>query len=439
MGGRLTYPRTMDPNSVTGVGPDTLVPLLLRYAARFHAAIPPGHHIASPLGAWVLLALVGTASMRGSDERTEIEEALGCDVAAAAAYASVLLTSPHPDVAAAAASWVDPSVATPALTDWRASLPAAVGTGPVPSQAVADAWTREHTLGLIKQFPLDLETEPPLFVLSTALATKVEWHEPLVVTGSFDLGGGPFADLVGHALRTPGIGTGHRAWIAPTDGHEDIGDVVVHAADAGNGLRVVSVVGVRAAPPQQVIATAGRIAAEVQPTARSLFDLELGTGPLWTITERRERVRGGLARQERVLDATLPSWSSRSVHELLGRPSLGFDGAVRAVARLLGLGGFRADAKQVAVARYHRDGFEAAAVSMMAVGASFVREAEVEAVIREAHLRFPHPYAVVAVAVDTRDPWGEPTSAGEAISPWAGLPVFSGWVAEVEEPDDQAI
>ena len=427
--------------SDTGVrhsGADALEPLLLRYAARFHAATRPGHHIASPLGAWVLLALVGTASTHGSDERAEIEDALGCDVAAAAAYASALLDSPHPDVAAAAASWVDPSISTRALTNWRASLAAAVETGPVPSQSVADAWTRGHTLGLIKAFPLDLETDPPLFVLSTALATKVEWHEPFVVTASSDLGDGPFADQVAHALLTPRIGTGHRAWIAPTDGHEDIGDVVVHAAEAGHGLRVLSVVGAGSAAAQRVIAAAGRIAAEAQPPARSLFDLELGTGPLWTITERRERVLGGLPRQEQILDATVPAWSARSVHTLLGTPSLGFDGAVRAVARLLGLGGFTAGAKQIAVARYHREGFEAAAVTAMAVGVSFVREADVEAVIREAHLRFPHPYAVVAVAVDTRDPWGDSTSAGETISPWAGLPVFSGWVAEVEEPDEEA-
>ena len=35
---------------------------MCRYAARLHAAIGPGHQVASPLGAWLLLALVGPAA-----------------------------------------------------------------------------------------------------------------------------------------------------------------------------------------------------------------------------------------------------------------------------------------------------------------------------------------------------------------------------------------
>ncbi len=39
------------------------------YAARLHAAIGPGHHAASPLGAWLLLALAAPAA-RGHDRAT---------------------------------------------------------------------------------------------------------------------------------------------------------------------------------------------------------------------------------------------------------------------------------------------------------------------------------------------------------------------------------
>jgi hypothetical protein len=44
---------------------------------------------------------------------------------------------------------------------------------------------------------------------------------------------------------------------------------------------------------------------------------------------------------------------------------------------------------------------------------------------RTAELRFPHPYAVVAV-VDDR---------GAESQAWQGIPVFSAWVAEIVEAD----
>jgi hypothetical protein len=46
-----------------------------------------------------------------------------------------------------------------------------------------------------------------------------------------------------------------------------------------------------------------------------------------------------------------------------------------------------------------------------------------DGLLREAELRFAHPYAVVAVAERGAD------------SPWHGVPVFSAWVTE---PDDVA-
>jgi hypothetical protein len=45
------------------------------YAARFHGALGSGHRAASPLGAWLLLALVAPAAE--GERREEIEEALG--------------------------------------------------------------------------------------------------------------------------------------------------------------------------------------------------------------------------------------------------------------------------------------------------------------------------------------------------------------------------
>ncbi|SNQ51131.1 hypothetical protein FRACA_610012 [Frankia canadensis] len=72
--------------------------------------------------------------------------------------AAALLADPHPLVAAAAAVWSRPGVSTDGLRRWQDGLPGAVEVGDVPSQEVADGWAREHSLGLIDQFPLPVDS-----------------------------------------------------------------------------------------------------------------------------------------------------------------------------------------------------------------------------------------------------------------------------------------
>ena len=119
----------------------------------------------------------------------------------------------------------------------------------------------------------------------------------------------------------------------------------------------------------------------------------------------------------------LPAWSADSKHDLT-QPGLGFDAAKEA---LVG----PEDpwtAAQSAMARYSRVGFEAAAVTSMAVALSM--RAPSPGRLRTAELRFGHPFAVVAVAVD--ESYDRP-AAVTRCGPWHGLPVFSAWVAEPED------
>src|SRR5687768_5626284 len=80
-----------------------IVPALSAYARRFHAGVDKEHHVASPLGAWMLLALCAPGSE--GRLRNEITEILGVDVDTAAAFAGSLLDAPHPAVALAAGAW----------------------------------------------------------------------------------------------------------------------------------------------------------------------------------------------------------------------------------------------------------------------------------------------------------------------------------------------
>ncbi|WBB70906.1 hypothetical protein [Micromonospora sp. WMMD812] len=394
-----------------------------RYAERMHGFVGDGHHIASPLGAWLLLALVAPAATGAA--RADLEEALGTDVRTAAATAEALLTAPHPLVASASALWE--RAATADLAGWRATLPRNTETGPLPDQATLDAWARERTFGLVDRFPLTVAPDT-ILILATALATRVSWETPFEVESGDALGpDSAWASRLRRVLRTPWHG--HDCWIAGT---ARAGDVAVHAAAARPeatggreaGLLVVSVAAAPDVPAADVLAAAHEVAVDAATVPRgegvarrSLYDLPLGETPLWSL--REETTRGYGAREER-LTAVLPCWSAESQHDLTAA-GFGFGAAARALGELVGVPRLPYEAAQAATARYGRYGFEAAAVSAFGM----VTGLPPENVARVAELRYGHPYAVVAVATDTRD--------GLPDGPWHGLPVYSAWVADPAE------
>ncbi|MEW2144671.1 hypothetical protein AB0869_17870 [Micromonospora vinacea] len=396
---------------------------LSAYAARLHATAGDRHHVASPLGAWLLLAVGATAAAEPAAQgaAAELARALGTDLPNAAEVARTLLDAPHPLVGSATALWHRQGDGGPAA--WRAGLPRTTEVGVLPDQAGLDAWAREHTLGLIETFPLKV-TSDVVFALASALATRVSWATPFDVADAGALGAdSPWAGQLRRALRSPSHG--HRCAIVNT---ARVGDVIVHAAPAqktdGAGLVVLSVAASPQVPPAEVLAVAYDLSASAadgaQPAgSRSLFDLPLGETPLWTLSEERVRTHARDGRDERH-SAVLPCWAARSEHDLTA-PALGFRAAADMLGTAMMLRVEEFDARQTAVARFDRYGFEAAAVTGM-VGLTSLPP---EGVARTAELRFAHPYAVVAVATDTR--------ADGGTGPWHGLPVFSAWVAEPEE------
>jgi hypothetical protein len=392
---------------VVTVSTGVLADCVARYATRLHAAVGNRHHVASPLGAWLLLALAAPAST--GEDREMLTDVLGCDVDAAAEAAAELLADPHPLVAAAAAVWIaDGYAGTADFQRWLAGLPASVTTGDLPGQADLDSWAREHTFGLIDRFPVD--TSQAYLVLATALATKVSWQMPFQISAASSLGAdSSWAGRVDRVLRTPaGPGArGHVQFISATPAE---GDVIVHAATGVGGLLVVSLGALPDLAPERVLTlvydVGGRLATGANVERRKLADLPLGEGPLWALRE--------VLSEADSCSAVLPAWSASSELELTD-PPLGFAAAKRGLVP----GRDPWEARQAAMARYSRTGFEAAAVTAMAVRLA----ARIPALHREAELRFGHPYAVVALVQDSG-------------SPWHGLPVFSAWVTEPEDAGD---
>jgi hypothetical protein len=403
----------------------TLTASLAGYARRLHAVAGDQHHVLSPLGAWLLVALAAPAA--DGRDREELTQVLGCDVPDAARIAADLLTAGHPAVASAAGAWTrDGTPLSAGYSRWQAGLPAAVSTGALPGQAALDEWSREHTFDLIDRFPLDIDDDTYL-VLATALATKVSWDVPFELAPARELGPESlWAGRLTTVLRAPsgrGVGNRHRQFIAVTP---EAGDVAVHVATAGT-LLVASVAAAQSVPAGDVLAAAQRVAiacaAQRGPgdpvPRRALADLPLGEAPLWRIREEQASDGGGADK----FTAVLPAWTART-RLGLGDPSLGFGAAAHALA-----GPDPWDAAQAAMARFSRTGFEAAAVTGLAVALALM--APRPARRRVADLRFAHPYAAVAVALD--DAAARRGRPGDPPGPWHGVPVFSAWVADPED------
>ena len=372
-------------------------PLITRYAQRFGRLHAGGHSVSSPLGAWLLLALA--APLAKGSVRRDLENVLGVDVKRARRALDELLSDPPKVIRSALAVWGVPA--------WPGDLPAAVETGPVPTQAQADAWAADHTDGMIDRFPVDVSEMTA--VLASALATRIAWLRPYDVTEAAELRS-PWSTRVVEALSGA---DGHLTEVA------GLGTVAVHTAVGGDCLQVTSVMAREDAPAESVLAAAHDIAqgqaAGSTPGRRKLAELPLGDGPFWTITE--DRRPGG----DRVR-VVLPAWKASSDHDLTADPELGFGAVGRALAEGLATAPDM-QARQSAVARYNRWGFEAAAVTAVALRSAMMPTG----LSRTATLRFGHPYAVVA-SIGKRP--------GQARrDPWTGVPVFAAWVAEPADVD----
>ncbi len=394
--------------------------VLGRYAGRVHALAGDSQHVVSPLGAWLIVALCSTAA--AGPERAQLEQALGVAPAQANAFAASLVRDPHPLVMAGTGVWNQPGH-DEGLAAWKAGLPAVVETGNVPPQPDLDAWAARHTGGLIAKFPVPAGPAVVL-LMATALATRVSWARPFDLAPGTALGpSSPWSSRLPQVLQSRFGDPGHQQFVADTD---HAGLVAVHVAWARGGLLVASVAAAPDVAAADVLAAAHAIATTeaVNPggvTRQTLFDLPLGDHDPWSIREEPAQTVGG--RREERCQAVLPAWSAASNLDL-DHAGLGFPAAAGTLASALGLADYRYQARQAAVARYSRVGFEAGAVSALHVVA--MAPLLQPGIRRVAELRFGHPFAVVAVTVDE----DQPGQLEEHRTAWHGLPVFSAWVTD---------
>jgi Serpin (serine protease inhibitor) len=405
------------------------------YCRRVYPAVLAQHErssICSPLGIWLLLAALASAADEA--DRAVLEEALGCPAEEATTLLSAFMEHPPSALGSALALWVSDEKPGPRFEEWSLTLPEEVERGGIPSQEGADDWARRHTFGLIQRFPVVIDLLTRL-VIASALATKVSWKRPFeVVEATGNLAAGPWDGQVDPLLFDPDP-TGASQLVITSAA----GVVAAHLAVAEEDIVVLSVSAEPGVARGSVLEAAHEVSAMLRrrpstATRCSLFDLPLGQGHSFEITEREILTYRPGEREEQVESATLPAWRASQDLDLKRSETFGALTALNILLELIGRhpGGDVTEAKQRAVASYTRYGFEAAAVSVFAIAlggpATSPGQRRENGILRTARLLFDHPHAAIALAGN-----GSLTGIPGSRREWFGLPLFTAWVESPQE------
>ncbi|MEU9087199.1 serpin family protein [Streptomyces sp. NPDC048357] len=376
---------------------------------RWAAQAPAGDTstVFTAAGVWPLLALLADGS--DGPARTELAQALGIPAEAAGGAARELLAALAGVRGLRTATGLWAAAGLPLEEGWTARLPAGARgtlTGDPDTDAKAlDAWASDRTDGLIERMPVSPD-ENTLLILASALALQLRWIRPFG-DGYGEPQAGPWAD---RPLRTLYRSTSllDRARVA----HGPAGAVTLLEVVGAAGVDVHLVLGEPEASPGDTLTAGIAAVTKVLPaTGASLLPdgnpgpgLAVGAASAYTPEPR--------------LDIRTVAFEVRSEHDLLEHARLfGLETAADTdhghfpgiSSRPLAIG----SAQQSALARFHAEGFEAAAVTAFGmVGGCAPSRPRYR--VRRAEVRFDRPFGFLAVHRTSR------------------LVLAAGWVAEPE-------
>ncbi|MDX2973411.1 serpin family protein [Kribbella solani] len=375
--------------------------------SRWVRSLPAGSSVVSGLGLWPLLALLAT----GADEpgRSELSAAAGVDPTTAATDAVRLIESieASADLQAALGVWVNENLKLAETFDsvMPAPLVGMLTGNPVVDKPKLDAWAAEHTDDLIRELPLELDQNIQL-VLASALLLRTTWvHE--------------FAEQIRRVPDGPWTGSWH--WLERTTSE------LASIEHASANLTVATVTGdadvdvlLGIGQPETARADVltGLLDALAQPGNGVSGAALIEQGDVGAEVAPGVRI-GQTASSRPEVKLSLPSFSVEAEHDLLASRELfglnavtsnpGERGHFSALSPTpLRLG----QAKQKVLARFFATGFEAAAVTAMAM----TRAAMVSRKQRRLEVTLDRPFAFAAVLRESR------------------LPIVAGWIERPTEP-----
>ncbi|HEY3508891.1 MAG TPA: serpin family protein [Kribbella sp.] len=362
--------------------------------SRWARVLPAGNTVVAGLGVWPLIAMLAT----GADEpgRTELATAAGVDPSTGATDAIRLIEAIErsSDLYAALGVWVDEQLKLAESFDSVVPAPL-VGmlTGkPAVDKPKLDAWAAEHTDDLIREMPVDLNGGVEL-LLASAILLRTNWVSPFTE----------------HTRRIPdGPWAGSWRWLerSATDlesvrRYDDL-TVVTVAGDAD----VDVLLGIGQPETAQSDVLAGLLDAASDPDGGQSGAELIDQGDVGSQAAPGVRIGETTASRQQV-QVSLPAFSIDVRHDLMesreifGLTTVSSDPGAQGHFSALSPTPLRIDqAQQRVLARFFATGFEAAAVTAMAM----TRAAMVTGRQRRLEVAFDRPFAFVAVLRDSRLP-----------------------------------
>lgn len=355
------------------------------------------HHVASPLGAWLLLAFLSE-----KQQSPLLEKLLGTDTNNAAAILEDLLKNIPEPIAATIHGWVNPNAESRYADLFSRSRFAKEIEVKLPSEEELNKWATDNTKGIIEKFPL-VPDESFTGLFASALATDVKWMKPLTVDAApedskwnvdtvlFDDNENNFSVVVNEELHT----------------------FIVHSNRSKDKLLVHSIIPVEDVPAEEVMRLAndiatGTINVRSKQTADEVELLADAVKNGTILKKVGEQVVDDPYTQF-ILNGWLPAWESENKFNLSDQ-KMGFGESLNVDENEI------LDAVQVTKAQYGAEGFKAAAITALMVSrAAVVFKEKREVPVYE--VGFNKPYAVVAVYDNFK-------------SPWHKVPVFTGYIKE---------
>ncbi|MEV5968183.1 serpin family protein [Kribbella sp. NPDC051952] len=366
---------------------------------RWARELPAGNTVVSGLGLWPLLAILATAA----DEpgRAELAAAAGLPAEQGSVQAQALVAAIEgsADLHAALGVWVNENLKLAESFDSVMPAPLVgmlTGRSEVDKPKL-DAWAAEHTNDLIRELPIQI-TPDVMLVLASALSLRTTWVQP-------------FTEQIRRVHEGPWAGSWH--WLDRVDDDLDAvrryGDLTVTTVRGDADVDVLLGLG----SGEQADVLAGLLDAAARPTE--------GVPGSRLLEEKQSAPGVKIAKTTAAwpdVKVALPSFKVEAEHDLLALRELFGLGAVSSNPGERGH--FSAisptplavgEAKQKVLARFFATGFEAAAVTAMAM----TRAAMVTRQSPRLEVTLDRPFAFAAVLRESR------------------LPIVAGWVATPTE------
>lgn len=371
---------------------------LQKYTEDFYAKTEFGESnlVGSPLGSWLLVASIASGlSLNGNSSlKADLESSLHIDVEEAEEAVKEILEK-YRELNYVSQAWTIPDLSElPAVKDWVEANSLIPHEGNIPSQEQIDEWASTNTNGLIKEFPSSMD-ESVLLVIANIIYSKLAWKTKFIATPKTE----PMKDWDVETVLTANATNDVKFFI---DSNNDV--FAVYKVKAIGDRESVSLVTCLSSElsPQTLMRVANNPDSmkEILPADERLLQCSEN------IYRIKEVVRGSVPTE---IHVTVPAWEAESLHKLIENKSMGY----QAISQALREGAttpFATDAKQVAVAKFDKDGFEAAALTTMIVSRCALPTMVTKTVYE---LNFTKPFVFISHIEE--------------------LPVFSGYICKANE------